>query len=158
MKTTHSPKTSHQAALSTSDSWWNRQKLGTKATLLAIALGTLPVFATGTLAFLATSPAIKKQAIDLQESNVSKASQFVNRYMFERYGDIQIISNLPIFANRKVSSITTQAEKKAILEKYIRIYGVYDSIALLDLNGDSLVHSDGKNFQITRVASISKKF
>jgi methyl-accepting chemotaxis protein PixJ len=118
--------------------------LRAKATLLAIAIGTLPVIATGTLAYFATSPSVQKEAISKQESRASEASNLASRFMFERYGDIQILSNLPIFANPKVSTIVTNTQKQAILDKYIKIYGVYDSIALLDLDGNATVYSTGK--------------
>jgi methyl-accepting chemotaxis protein PixJ len=118
--------------------------LKTKATLLAIAIGTLPVIATGTLAYLVTSPTVKQEAITKQESRTSVSSELASRFMFERYGDIQVLANLPIFTNSKVSSSLLDSQKKSILQKYINTYGVYDSIALLDLEGNSLVHSDGQ--------------
>jgi methyl-accepting chemotaxis protein PixJ len=123
---------------------WRHLNLRAKATLLAIAIGTLPVIATGTLAYFATSPAVKQEAISKQEARVSEASELASHFVFERYGDIQILSNLPIFANPKVQSVVTDTQKQAILDKYIKIYGVYDSIALLDLKGDAIVHSTGK--------------
>ncbi len=124
--------------------WFERLNLRTKATLLALAVGTLPVVATGTLAYFVTSPTVKQGAIAAQEARISEASAIASRFIFERYGDIQILSNLPIFANPKGTASITDTQKQAILDKYIKIYGVYDSIALLDLNGDAIVHSAGK--------------
>jgi methyl-accepting chemotaxis protein PixJ len=125
-------------------SWLKRLNLRTKATLLALAIGTLPVVATGTLAYFVTSPTVKQEAIKNQEARVTEASVLASRFMTERYGDIQILSNLPVFANPKVVAIVTEAQKQAVLDRYIKIYGVYDSIAVLDLNGDAIAHSTGK--------------
>ncbi len=124
--------------------WFKRLNLRVKATLLALSLGTLPVVATGTLAYFSTSPAVQEAAIAKQEARVSQASTLASQFIFARYGDIQILSNLPIFTNPKGTASITGAQKQAILDKYIKIYGVYDSIALLDLNGDAIVHSTGK--------------
>jgi methyl-accepting chemotaxis protein PixJ len=124
--------------------WFKRLNLRTKATLLALAIGTLPVIATGTLAYFATSPTVKQEAIKNQEARVTEASALASRFMIGRYGDIQILSNLPVFANPKVNAIVTEAQKQAILDRYIKIYGVYDSIAILDLNGDAIAHSTGE--------------
>jgi methyl-accepting chemotaxis protein PixJ len=133
MKTTRSPKTSHQAALSASGSWWSQRKLRTKATLLAIALGTLPVAVTGTLSYLTTAPALKQEAIAKQEAKLDKAASLVSSFMSERYSNIQILSNLPIFTNPKGTANISKTQKQKILDKYVKIYGVYSNIAELSI-------------------------
>jgi methyl-accepting chemotaxis protein PixJ len=122
---------------------WRHLNLRAKATLLAIAIGTLPVIATGTLAYFTTSPAVKQAAIAGQETRSTEISTIVSRFIFERFSDVRIMSNLPIFANRKGTANVTQAQKQGILDKYIKIYGVYDSIAEFDLDGNVLVQSTG---------------
>ena len=123
------------------DAWYKRLNLRTKATLLAIAIGTLPVIATGTLAYLVTSPTVKQNAIEKQEARISEAGELASRFIFERYGDIQVLADLPMFKDSKLK--TTDAEKQATLDKYVKTYAVYDSIALLDLNGNVIAHSTG---------------
>jgi methyl-accepting chemotaxis protein PixJ len=123
--------------------WWQRLNLRTKATLLALTIGTLPVIATGTLAYFVTSPGVKQQAIAQQELGANRAAELASRFIFERYGDIQILSNLPILANRKGTANVTKAQKQAILDKYIKVYGVYDSIGVFDLDGNVLVQNTG---------------
>jgi methyl-accepting chemotaxis protein PixJ len=115
--------------------------LRTKATLLALAIGTLPVIATGMLAYFATSPTVQKDAIAKQEARVAEASELTSRFIFERYGDIQILGDLPMF--RDSSARVTPKAKQATLDKYIKSYGVYDSIAVTDLEGNVLVQSTG---------------
>jgi methyl-accepting chemotaxis protein PixJ len=115
--------------------------LRAKATLLALAIGTLPVIATGTLAYFVADPTVKQNAIEKQEARVSEASELASRFIFERFGDIQILGDHPAFRDGNLKANT--AEKQAILDKYIKSYGVYDSIAILDLNGNPLVQSTG---------------
>ncbi len=64
--------------------------------------------------------------------------------MFERYGDIQVIANLPIINNSNEATRMTFPEKQALLNKYAQIYAVYDSIAAFDVNGNLIVQSSGK--------------
>ncbi|HCF30353.1 MAG TPA: hypothetical protein DEV81_24860 [Cyanobacteria bacterium UBA11049] len=64
--------------------------------------------------------------------------------MFERYSDIQAIANLPILNNSNAATRMTFQEKQTILNKYVQIYGVYDSIAAFDINGNLIVQSSGK--------------
>jgi methyl-accepting chemotaxis protein PixJ len=149
MKTTDSlkassSKLSERNAKMTKAGWWSGWNLKTKATLVAMGLGIVPVIATGTLAYFTTSPVVKQEATSKQEERVSKAAENTSRFMFERYGDIQIVSNLPIFANHKGTANVTEAQKQSILDKYIKLYGVYDSMAEFDLNGNVLVQNTGK--------------
>ena len=123
---------------------WRHLNLRAKATLLAIGIGTLPVIATGTLAYFVTSPSVKQQAIKEQEDRISEASQLTNRFMIERYSDIQLLAKQPIFTNAKASASLSQEAKQSTLQDYVNSHKVYDSIALLDLEGNAIVHSDGK--------------
>ncbi|WP_414585199.1 methyl-accepting chemotaxis protein [Scytonema sp. PCC 10023] len=119
-----------------------RLKLSTKATLLAIALGTVPVLAIGILAYLVASNSLTNKVSQLQQAEAKGLADKVNRFMIERYNDIQLISSLPIIANSQTDAFS-QKEKQALLNKFVDTYKVYDSIAVLNLNGDVLAQSEG---------------
>lgn len=119
-----------------------RLKLSTKATLLAIALGTLPVLTIGTLAYLVASNSLTNKVSQLQQAEAKGLADKVNRFMTERYNDIQLISSLPIITNSQ-SDASSQKEKQALLNKFVDTYKVYDSIAVLNLNGDVVAQSQG---------------
>ena len=119
-----------------------RLNLRTKATLLALAIGTLPVVATGILAYFLTSPEIQRQAVEKQEARVSEASELASRFLFERFGDIQVIADLAQFRDSEQLRSSVQKNQNT-LDKYVKTYAVYGSIALLDLNGNVIVHSTG---------------
>jgi twitching motility protein PilJ len=56
-----------------------------------------------------------------------------------------VLANSPIFADPKVRKIYSTAERSEFLTKYAENYGVYDSIAVFDLQGNTLVQMrDGK--------------
>ncbi|MBF2063472.1 MAG: GAF domain-containing protein [Calothrix sp. C42_A2020_038] len=121
---------------------WN---LRTKATIIAIAIGTFPVLGLGILSYLISSRSIENKISQIQQSEVDGLSDKVNRFMIERYGDIQVLASLPILSNRRIREITSTEEKQAVLTKYVETYKVYDSLAFVDLNGNVIAQSGGEN-------------
>ncbi|MBW4631510.1 MAG: GAF domain-containing protein [Iphinoe sp. HA4291-MV1] len=120
-----------------------RLSLGTKATLLAIAIGTLPVLATGALAYLVANNSLTNKVSQIQQAEAKSLADKVNRFMVERYNNIQFISSLPIFTNSKLGDTLSQKEKQALLDKFVDTYKVYDSIVVLNLNGDVIAQYRG---------------
>ncbi|OKH18372.1 methyl-accepting chemotaxis protein [Hydrococcus rivularis NIES-593] len=118
--------------------------LRTKATFLAIAIGTIPVLGIGTVAYQLANQSITRQITKTEESFAIDLSDKINSFMFERYGDLQVLSKLPILANPKVREVTTLQEKEAVLDNILKTYGVYDSIVVFDLKGNPIVKSSGQ--------------
>ncbi|MEO0686070.1 MAG: cache domain-containing protein, partial [Cyanobacteria bacterium J06649_11] len=116
--------------------------LSTKTTVLAIAMTTVPVLVIGVGAYLAASQSMRNKVFDLQQAQTKAFADKVNRFMFERYGDIQVIANLPIIKSSGAGS----AQKRAVLNDYVNTYKVYDGIGIFNLNGDAIVQSQGTNF------------
>ncbi|MEH2328940.1 methyl-accepting chemotaxis protein [Nostoc sp.] len=113
-----------------------------KATILAIAIGTIPVLGIGAIAFGFANKSITKQITQSQQAEATGLSDKVNRFMLGRYGDIQVISNL-LFLTNSQASISTQ-EKQAVLDQVVEAYKAYDSIAVFDRQGNLIVQSTGK--------------
>jgi twitching motility protein PilJ len=125
---------------------FKRLSLGTKATVLAIAIGTLPVLGIGVLAYQITKNSVQNKASQLQQSQAEDLADKVNRFMVERYGDIQFISNLPMLADPQIRANTSPQEKQAILDIIIKTKTVdesriYESIAVYDLKGELILKS-----------------
>ncbi|MFH7023920.1 MAG: methyl-accepting chemotaxis protein [Heteroscytonema crispum UTEX LB 1556] len=123
---------------------FKRLSLRSKAAISAIAIGTLPVLGIGTLAFNMANQSITNNISNSQQAEAEGLADKVNRFMIERYGDIQVLANLPILANYKIREATTPQEKQVVLDKFIDSYKVYDSLAVVDLNGDLIVQSQGE--------------
>lgn len=123
---------------------WGKLSLKTKATALAIALGVLPVLAIGTLNYILSSKEVREDVIASQEALASSLGDRVGSFMSERYGDIQVLANLPILRNPKVRAVVTPQEKQAVLDRFAKIYGVYDSIAVADLAGNTILQTSGE--------------
>jgi methyl-accepting chemotaxis protein PixJ len=123
---------------------FQKLSLQTKATILAIAIGTLPVLGLGALSYTIASKSIESKISLIQKVEAEGFADKVNRFMIERYGDIQVLADLPIFANRRIRESSTPQEKQTILDKFISSYKVYDSIAVFNPNGELLIQSEGE--------------
>ncbi|MDZ8135899.1 MAG: methyl-accepting chemotaxis protein [Nostoc sp. DedQUE04] len=122
--------------------YFTRLGLVKKATILAIAIGTIPVLGIGAIAFGLANKSITKQITQSQQAEATGLSDKVNRFMLGRYGDIQVISNL-LFLTNSQASISTQ-EKQAVLDRVVEAYKAYDSIAVFDRQGNLIVQSTGE--------------
>jgi methyl-accepting chemotaxis protein PixJ len=147
----------------TRSNWWQKLNLQTKATLAAITLGTLPVLAVGTFAYIEADREVSQEIKIFEQAQTAAMSSKLSRFMLERYGDIQVLSSLPILKNAKVKAIVPDDEKRRILDNLIRVYGVYDSIVAFDLEGNVIVQSSGalannaKNAQFFQAAVRTRK-
>lgn len=126
--------------------WWQGMSLRAKASLLAIMLGTFPVIGVGAIAYnIANQDALVK--IEEQEKIRVNALQIATvSFMEARYSDIQVLSNLDIFADPKLRGAVTAQQKSAALDNIMSSYGeIYSSIAFFDLYGNPLAQtSQGK--------------
>lgn len=135
-------ETANNSALNQAIAYFARLGLVKKATILAIAIGTIPVLAIGAIAFGFANKSITKQITQSQQAVATGLSDKVNRFMLERYGDIQVISSLP-FLTSSQTSISTQ-QKQAVLDSVIEAYKAYDNVAVFDRQGNLIVQSTGE--------------
>jgi methyl-accepting chemotaxis protein PixJ len=119
----------------------------TKATVFAILMGVVPVALVGGLSIMQISDFSAKQIKTAQQERATGMADKMNRFLFERYGDAQVLAAQPIFADPKISKIVSQEEKVKLLESYITSYQLYDSIAFFDTKGNTIVQSRGQTFE-----------
>jgi methyl-accepting chemotaxis protein PixJ len=126
-------------------SWWQGLSLRTKATALAITLGIVPTIFIGSIAYLVASNTITQQIAQAEQTRAVGMSDKISRFLQERYGDIQVLSKLGAFTNPKQRAIVnTTTDRSRVLKNYLEAYGVYDSIAVFDLNGNPIAYTDDK--------------
>ncbi len=123
---------------------FSKFSLRTKATILAIALGTIPLALVGTGAYLAASTTLTQKVEFEQKAQATEAIDKVNRFIFERFGDVQVIANLPTLRNAQLSALSSRQDKQLLLDQYMKTYGVYESIAVFELNGNVNVQTTGR--------------
>lgn len=124
--------------------YFQKLSLNTKATVLAIAIGTLPTLVIGAIAYSFANNSINQQITQAQEAETIGLIDKINRYMQGRYGDVQVLANLPFLTNPQVRQVTSTQEKQAVLDAIIKAYKAYDSIAVFDLEGNVIVQSTGE--------------
>ncbi|MBE9044483.1 HAMP domain-containing protein [Pleurocapsales cyanobacterium LEGE 10410] len=120
--------------------WGKSLTLKTKATLLAIAIGTIPVLAIGGTAYYFANRSITRQIVENGETLTVNLQDKVNLFMKERFNDIQAMANLNVMTDLAA----TPAQKEAALERLKSAYDVYDSIAVFDLEGNPIAQTTGK--------------
>ncbi|MGB6295356.1 MAG: GAF domain-containing protein, partial [Rivularia sp. (in: cyanobacteria)] len=120
---------------------FKRLSLSTKTTILAMTMVTLPVLVIGTGAYLAASQSLQGKVSKLQSAQTKALANGINRFMSQRYEDIQLIANSPTIKNGS-------AQQQAVLNNYVNTYNdrVYDGIGVFNLNGDAIVQSQGITF------------
>jgi methyl-accepting chemotaxis protein len=121
----------------------NNLSFKTKTTLLAIVIGVVPIAAIGTLNYLQVRNASLQQTTKIQKERAVSIADKLNRFVFERNGDASVLASLPVFADPKVTAITSAERRSQLLDRFVNIYQVYDSIAAFDLKGDPIVQSKG---------------
>jgi methyl-accepting chemotaxis protein PixJ len=137
-------KTANSSYLNQTVGYFSRLSLVTKATILAIAIGTIPVLGIGAIAFSFANKSITKQITQSQQAAAIGLSDKVNRFMLGRYGDIQVISSLPFLTNYQASVSTSSEQKQAVFNRIVEAYKAYDSVALFDRQGNLIVQSTGE--------------
>ncbi|MDZ8051445.1 MAG: methyl-accepting chemotaxis protein [Aulosira sp. ZfuVER01] len=140
-------ETTNNSFVKKAASYFNRLSLGTKATVLAIAIGTLPTLVIGAIAYSFANNSINQQITQAQQAEAIGLLDKVNRFILGRYGDIQVLSNLPFLTNPQVRQITSTQEKQAVLDRIVKAYKVYESIAVFDLEGNVIVQSTGETLE-----------
>lgn len=121
----------------------NTLSFKTKVTFLSIALGTIPIVAVGTINYVQIRSNLEQQTVRTQKARAESVADKLNRFIFERNGDIEVLSVLPIFADDKVSATTPVQSKVTLLDRFVTSYQVYDNIAYFDLKGEPIVQSSG---------------
>jgi len=122
---------------------WRKLSLKDKATTLAITLGTLPVLLIGGTSYFLANQYLTDQITAAQGDSTTEVLDKIAFYVRERYGDIQIMSNLNTFTDARLRQISTPQQRQAALDQFIQAYPIYDSIAVFDLNGNVLAQSKG---------------
>lgn len=118
--------------------------LRAKTTAIAIALGVLPIMTIGAATYQIASQQLESQTKSQQETTALLVAQKVNNFMYKRYGDIQVLSKLEMLTNARQRSTMPLSQKQKILDDYMASYGFYDSIAVGDLSGKTILQSSGE--------------
>ena len=121
--------------------------LKNKATLLAIALGVIPVATVGFLSLNILRSSVTKQIDREQLEETEIAADRVTQFLEDRLREIDAISKSAIFADAKLRDAMTLEEKTAVLNSFKDELTYFNSIVFFDPNGDPIFQakSDSPN-------------
>ncbi len=142
-----SPKITQASDIKTSSGFG----LQSKVTILAVLTSAIPIVAISIAAYFGASGIIREKAGEDQKNQAIEISDKLNRFMFERYGDIQVVAKLPIFRNPKIRDVVSNEGRNKVLDDYTETYKVYNSIAVYDLSGN-LVANGGQDKTLTNIS------
>ncbi|KST66552.1 methyl-accepting chemotaxis protein [Mastigocoleus testarum] len=106
---------------------------GRKATILAVAFGTLPILGMGVFAYKLTDKGIRDKIHKIQETKATGLADKVNLFMSERVREVQLWSTLPTFRNPNNAS--------SLLNKFGENSRFYSNIAIFNLKGNVIAQS-----------------
>jgi methyl-accepting chemotaxis protein len=125
------------------NNFWDRINLRTRTTLILVGVSTLSTIAVSMIAYSFARQSMIKEITIVEQKTASEVANKVAFYMRERFGDIQIMSNLTILTNSQLRAKTTAKDKQAALDSFIKAYVIYDSVAVADLQGNIIAQSTG---------------
>ena len=128
----------------------------TKTILVAIALGITPVAVLGTVDYLQVQSATQQKTTIDQQNRAALIADKLNRFVFERNGDVAVLASLPVFVNAKVGAIVSPADKSKLLDQFAASYQVYDSIAAFDIKGNLIAQSKGES--LTKINHLKRQY
>ena len=136
--------------------WWpfsslRSTSLRTKATLLALTIGTIPVVLVGTTAYFTSGQGIKEQIVQSEKTNADDLEDKLNLFVKQCYENISTLSKLDAFTNPKVREALTTEEKNAILKDLMESSKVYNSIVAYNPEAGELIATGGGKIDLPQV-------
>ncbi len=123
-----------------------RLSLKTKAISSLILLSLLPIVGVGGIASVVSSNNLQLTEVEAQQSSTLTIGSIISDFIRLRGKDIQTIADLPIFSNSAISNKLILASQEDIFNIYVDRYRYYDSLILMDLNGNVIAASRGSSF------------
>ncbi|WP_310481954.1 methyl-accepting chemotaxis protein [Chamaesiphon sp. VAR_48_metabat_403] len=117
----------------------------TKAISVAVSLSLLPVIGVGGLAYLVSQNNLRTTEKADQQSLMVGLEAALSRFIVLRGKDMQTLVDLPLFKDAKIFQSQTPAQKDKFLNDYIDRYKFYDSLMVIDVNGNVISASKNSN-------------
>ncbi len=136
--------------------WWHFPSLRftglrTKTTIVALAIGTIPVALVGTTAYFTAGQGIKAQIVQSETTNAEDLEDKLNLFVKERYSDIISLAQLEAFTNSKVRDVLTTEDKNTILKDLMESSKIYNSIVVYNPKGEELIANGGGKIDLPQI-------
>ena len=110
--------------------------LKTKATLLAVAIGVIPVATVGLLAYNVLNRSLTQEIKKEHLEATQIAADGFTRFMEDRVREVEALARDPIFTDARLRNFATLEEKTAVLDNYKDELEFYNSMVYFDPIGD----------------------
>ena len=97
-----------------------QRRLQDKVTALAIALGTLPVLATGSTAYLFASRSIGNQIVKEQIQRTEIIGEKLDNFLVDRQREVESLAANPMFVEKTLRDNLSTAQKHSLLVRFSR--------------------------------------
>ncbi|ESA38809.1 hypothetical protein N836_30240 [Leptolyngbya sp. Heron Island J] len=123
------------------------QSLRYKVTALAIALGTLPVLLTGSVAYLFASRSIYQQIIQEKHQRSEIIGETLDQFLVSRLREVESLAVNPILTDKILRDRSSSDKQQLLLTEFANAIQYFDSVILFDVNGNPVSQSTtGKPF------------
>ncbi|MEM6597995.1 MAG: cache domain-containing protein, partial [Cyanobacteria bacterium P01_C01_bin.69] len=116
------------------------KSLKLRATMVAIALSTLPVFAVGSIAYTLASKAIVRQTTSDQRLYSELAGSQIDDFLVSRLRDLEVLALNPILTQSELNA--TPEQQAAEIERFFETLEYFDSLVLFDPDGNAIAQSN----------------
>jgi Methyl-accepting chemotaxis protein (MCP) signalling domain len=123
----------------------NTLSFKTKAISAVVLLSLIPVIGVGTLAYVVSQNNLRSTETSNQQAVTTALSSALSRFISLRGKDIQTVADLPLVKVATVAKSLPTAAKEQFLNDYIDRYKFYDSLMILDMNGNVIAASKGSS-------------
>ena len=127
-----------------SGTWWSKLSIKAKTSFILIGVALTSSIGISVVAYTLADKTITKDVNTLQLAHSQTLTKEIALFMRDRRSDIQALSNLGVLADPQLRATSTLQQKRRILNEYLDAYGVYNSIAVYDAEGELMVNSEGK--------------
>ncbi len=100
--------------------FWKRMTLRTKATLLAIAIGVVPVLCVDIVDYSISSKSLQTNEFEYQTARAATISNDLTEFAKNNYQQLLSLSKIPVLTNPEFRSNTTLQDKQAYLDKFLQ--------------------------------------
>ncbi|MDX2097423.1 MAG: hypothetical protein SFW36_06565, partial [Leptolyngbyaceae cyanobacterium bins.59] len=111
----------------------------TRATLLSIVVGMLPLMGVGLAAYYAANRALTQQGLKVQGDRTTGAANQVNRFLQDQAMALQLLANTPTLTTPRLLLLTPVPIKQSLLNRYLQVNRAYDSLALVSADGQARI-------------------
>ena len=124
--------------------WLERLSIKNKAAIVLTGFTLVSTIGLSITAYILADKTVVQRVNRSELAASYTLTQEIAFFMRERYGDIQVMADLPLFSDPELRTSSNAQQKQRLLDSYIEAYDLYDSIAVFDLSGNPIAQSTGK--------------